>query len=729
MSITLRRTAFAVALLVAPPLSAQGPTLSVHEIFGTRDFANDLVETQWMRDGAAYTTLESDSADRSDMYRVDAATGTRSLVVRGADLVAPGETEPIDIDSYQFSKDGQKILFFANSVRVWRQNTKGTYYVWDVAARRLLPVSKVPGYQMFAKFSPDGHLVAFVRDNNIYVTDLATGRETAVTTDGGENIINGTSDWVYEEELDLRDAFRWSPDGQRIAFWRLDQTAIHTYYMINADQLYPTVVPVRYPKAGTPNAEVRIGVVELATGHTSWIDLGADHDIYVAAMDFADSPTEVWLTRLDRRQDRMDLLLGDATTGASRVVMTDTDSTWVEYGHQPIWFDAGRQFLFESERDGWAHVYLYKRDGTLVRRITNGDWDVEGVEGVDEKARVAYVVAAIDGPLTRTIVRVGLDGKGLTRVSKEPGNHNPEFDPTRHYYVDVYSKAGVPPVEVLHQADGTSIRTIADNATLAGKVAALGLKPPQFMKVRTPEGVELNAWMIKPRDFDPNKRYPLLMWVYGGPGSQTVSDAWGGAYYLWYQLLAQNGYIVASVDNRGTGGRGARFRKQVYLRLGEYETADQISAARYFRTLSFVDPARMGIWGWSYGGYMACRSILLGADVFAAAMAVAPVTDWDFYDTIYTERYMRTPAENPEGYADGSVLAYTDSLKGRFLVVHGTGDDNVHFQNTLRLVQRLEQANKQFDMRIYPNKTHSISGGKTSENVFGLLTDWLRRNL
>lgn len=714
-------------MLLARPLAGQGPDLSVHSIFGTRDFASDLVDLQWMRDGA-YTILD-DSAGQTNLYRVDAVSGTRTILVRGEDLVLVGARDPIDVESYQFSKDGTKLVIFTNSARVWRQRTKGTFFVWDLTAHKLLPVSTKPGYQMFAKLSPDGRRVAFARDNNIFVTDLTTGAETALTTDGGENIINGTTDWAYEEELDLRDAFRWSPDGQRIAFWRFDQTAVRPFYLLNADSLYPALVPVRYPKAGTPNSKVQIGVAELASGRTTWIDLGADSDIYVPAMDFADSPAEVWFTRLNRHQSRLEVLLADARTGASRVIMTDTDSAWVEFAHRPIWFDGGKQFLFESERDGYAHVYLYTRAGALVRRLTPGEWDVVSVHGVDEKARAVYVTATIDGPLTRSLLRIGLDGKGLTRISKEPGTHNVEFDSTRQLYVDIYSHAGVPPVQVLRRADGTAVRTIADNQVLAGKISALGLKPPEFTKVRMADGTELNAFVIKPRDFDPAKKYPLLMWAYGGPGSQTVLDAWSGAYYLWFQKLARDGYLVASVDNRGTGARGARFKRMAYLHLGRYESADQIAAARYFGGLPYVDAARIGLWGWSYGGYVAVRTMFVGGSVFKAAIAVAPVADWRLYDTIYTERYMLTPAENPDGYNEGSSMAHADSLKGRLLLVHGTGDDNVHYQNTIQLVQRLERANKQFDMRIYPNKTHSISGGNTSENVFGLLTEWLQKNL
>jgi len=732
VSAALRRLIAVCAVFqLAGPLAAQGvgaPPLTVHAIWGSPEFASDLVDVVWMPDGKAFTTIDGDASGNTDLYRVDAVTGAKALVVRGADLVPPGAVKPVAIEEYQFSGDGSKLLIFTNSARVWRENTKGTFFVWEFAARRLVPVSTRPGYQQFAKFSPDGRRVAFVRDDNIYVTDLATGVETAITRDGGENVINGTSDWVYEEELDLRDAFRWSPDGRRIAFWRLDQTAVRPFYLLNQDSLYPALVPVRYPKAGTPNSEVKIGVVEIVAGRTSWVDLGADKDIYVAAMDFADSSGTLWLTRLNRRQNRLDLLLADAATGAARVIMTDVDSAWVD-ANQPRWIDGGKQFLFVSARDGYDQVYLFNRDGALVRRVTPGGWDVGELYGVDERKRAVYLSGAIDGPLGRQLLRVGLDGRGLARISTEPGTHGARFAPTFTLYVDTYSRAGVPPVQTLRRADGTLVRTVADNAKLREKVAALGLNRPEFITVKTPDGVELNAWIIKPKGFERTRRYPLLMNVYGGPGSQTVTDGWGGPNYLWHQMVAQDGYLVASVDNRGTGGRGARFMKMTYLHLGRYEAADQIAAARWFAAQAYVDPARIGIWGWSYGGYMTSLSMFRGAGVFKAGLAVAPVTDWRFYDTIYTERYMRTPQENTAGYDESAPLTYADSLRGSFLLVHGTGDDNVHFQNSVRLVERLETANKQFDMRIYPNRTHAIAGGSTRENLYGLFTSWLKAHL
>src|SRR2546429_1457910 len=582
-----RRFTYVVCAVIplGAPLAAQGvqaPPLTVHSIWGSPEYESDLVDVAWMKDGKAYTTLEEGASGNTDLYRVDALIGTKQLLVRGADLIGPGGGKPIAIEEYRFSIDGAKLLIFTNSARVWRQNTKGTFFVWDFASRRLIPVSARAGYQQFAKFSPDGRMVGFVRDNNLYVTDLATGAETPLTTDGSETVINGTSDWVYEEELDLRDAFRWSPDGRRIAFWRFDQAAIRPFYLVNQDSLYQTLVPVRYPKTGTPNSTVKIGVAEVATGRTSWVDLGVEQDIYVAAMDFADSPAELWLTRLNRHQNRLDVLLADATTGAAHVIMSDSDSAWVD-ANQPRWIAGGRQFLFVSEREGYDQVYLFNRDGSLVRRVTPGGWDVFELLGVDEPSKVLYCTAAIDGPLGRPLLRVGLDGSRLARISTEPGTHGVAFDPTFKLYVATYSRAGVPPVETLRRADGTLVRPLAGNLALVRKVDALRLRAPEFLKVPTPGGLELNAWIVKPRDFDPTKHYPLLLFVYGGPGSQNVRDVWGGAQYLWHQMLAQDGYLVASVDNRGTGGRGAEVLKKNHPHPRRPESAGHTPPAHCFR--------------------------------------------------------------------------------------------------------------------------------------------------
>jgi dipeptidyl-peptidase-4 len=717
---------FVAGVLTTPALSQVQP-LTVERIWGSEEFDTDLDSVRWMSDGRAYTETE-ENGGLTDLYQVDVATGERVLLVRGSDLVPPDTRTPIDIEEYEFSPDRSKLLIFTNSIRVWRRNTKGEYYIWDFNASRLTPISAGSGYQQFAKFSPHGRLVGFVRDHNIFVTDIATGSETQLTTDGNDNIINGTSDWVYEEELGLRDGFRFSPDGRRIAFWRLDQTVIKPFYMIDETELYPELVPVRYPKAGEQNSEVRIGVVDINTRRTSWMKLGKEEDIYVAEVGFAGSPDEIWLTRLNRHQNRLDLMLANAQTGESRVVMTDADEAWVD-ARTPTWIDGGRQFVYRSDRDGYSQLFLFDRDGALVRKLTTEEWDVLDVVAVDDEGDMVYFTAAADGPLQRPLYRVGLNGSGLQRVSIEPGTHRVTFDPTFEHYVDTYSRADIPPVRTLRTASGALVRTISSHEAMRGQLRSLGLRPPEFIKIPIEGGEELNAFLIKPPDFDPSRRHPLLMYVYGGPGSQTVTDSWGGARYLWHQMLARQGYLVASVDNRGTGARGVRFKKMTYQNLGRYESADQIAAARYFGALPYVDESRIGIWGWSYGGYMSSLSMLKGEGVFRAAISVAPVTDWRLYDTIYTERYMRTPQENPGGYRQGAPLNYAGNLQGKLLLVHGTGDDNVHSQQTLQLVEALEEANKQFDMRLYPNKTHSIAGEVTRVNLYTLLTSWLDENL
>ncbi len=721
-----------VAFLAAP-LAAQDAQLSNETIWGSNAFASQLVTITWAPDGEHFTHIRQETGG-TDLVRVNARTGGEDVMVRGFDLVLPGEREPIAIEEYSFSSDRRKLLIFTNSARVWRQNTKGEYFVWDFNRRQLTPASTRSGYQMFAKLSYDGTQVAFVRDNNIFVTNLRTGEERALTDDGTEDIINGTSDWVYEEELDLRDAFRWSPDGSNIAFWRFDQSPIETFYMIDETTLYPTLIPLRYPKAGAVNSSVQIGITDVAGGNTRWVDIGKNSDIYIADMDFVDD-AEIWLTRLNRHQNRLDLLLADATTGASHVIFTDTDEAWVD-ANEPVWVCRGSQFVFQSERDGFNHLYLFDRSGQPVRQLTSGDWEVTAFHGIDEDRgaadddhQSAYVTTTRDGSHGRTTYRVALDDGRLERLTQEDGTHRVQFGPTFSLFVDTYSRVGVPSVQTLHDADGGLVRTLADNAELMETIAELDLATPEFITVPAADGTDLNASIIKPRDFDPTLRYPVLMYVYGGPGSQTVNDAWGGARYLWHQLLAQKGYLIVSVDNRGTGARGREFKKQTYMNLGQLESDDQIAAARYLATLPYVDGDRIGIWGWSYGGYMSSLSLFRGADVFKAAIAVAPVTDWRLYDTIYTERFMRTPQENSQGYTSGSPNTHAAKLKGNFLLIHGTGDDNVHAQNTTQLVHALQEAGKQFDMRLYPNKTHSIAGGGTRVNLYNYMTSWLNENL
>ena len=723
---------FALAALApAAPARAQ-QTLSVERIFASRDFRTEgLPALQWMRDGQRYSYVDAREGGITDLVAEDARTGAKTRLVDGSRLVPAGQQKPIEIEDYSWTPDERKLLLYTNSQPVWRENTKGIYYVYDLDTGRLTPASTRPGWQMFAKLSPDARRIGFVRDHDIYVTDLATGRETRLTQDGSDQIINGTFDWVYEEELGLQDGWRWSPDGARIAFWRLDASREQTFNWINeTDSAYSRIVSLRYPKAGSANAIAKIGVVELAGGAPRWVDTGNDPEVYLARMEWAESPHEIVIQRLNRHQNRLEVMLADARTGASRTVFTDTDPAWVEVDDDFHWVNGGRDFLFSSERDGYNHLYLVSRDGRNVRQITRGQWDVTGITAVDERGGSVYFSAHAPTPEQTQLFRVKLDGTGQQQVTREPGTHAARISTGSPYFLDTYSSAGTPPVIRLHNAgDGAVVRTLVDNSRVRQTVESLGIRKPEFFSFRTPDGTELRGWTIKPASFDASKKYPVLMYVYGGPGSQTVMNSWGGTRYLWHQMLAQRGYVVVSVDNRGTGARGSAFKKASYLKLGAVETADQIQAARYLAQQPWVDASRIGIWGWSYGGFMTASAMFAPGSPFKAGIAVAPVVDWSLYDTIYTERFMRTPRENAEGYRRNAPVSNAANLRGRFLLVHGTGDDNVHFQNSTQLVNALQAANKQFDFMMYPNRNHGISGGVTSQHLYTMMTNWVAENL
>jgi dipeptidyl-peptidase-4 len=722
--------------------------LSNRRIYAGVEFRPEVFgPARWLADGSAYTTLEpSAGGTGQEIVRYDAAAGTRQVLVSAARLTPAGRTEPLAIEDYAWSADQRRLLVFTNSKPVWRLNSRGDYWVLESESGALRQIGTFARSStlMYAKFSPDGGRVGYVVENNLYVENLVTGQLTQLTRDGSRTVINGNFDWVYEEELGLHDGWTWSPDGRRIAYWQLNADRVRDFNLIrNTDSLYSRVVPIQYPKAGEENSAARIGVVAATGGETTWLRLEGDpRNHYLASLSWAASNDELILQRLNRLQNTNEVMLADAATGAVRTILVDRDSAWVEVvdtqGFPPEekgfeWLGHGRQFTFVSERDGWSHVYLVSRDGKESRLLTPGAFDVLGVVAVDEPGGWLYYIASPDHPTQRYLWRTRLDGKGRSeRISPagQPGTHGYTVAPGGQWAFHTYSNFTTPTfTELVRLPDHRSVRVLAANTALREKVTALRRGPVEFINLKGADGVTLNAWVMKPADFDSTRRYPVLFSVYGGPGSQTVVDGWGGNTYLWHLMLTQKGYLVASVDNRGTGARGRDWRKVIYRQLGVIETRDQAAAAADFAKRAYVDPARIGIWGWSYGGFMALNALFQAPDVYRMGISVAPVTHWKYYDNIYTERYNALPQENAAGYDRGSPLSYVNNLKGQLLLVHGSGDDNVHYQNSESLINALVKENKPFTMMEYPDRTHSISGGTTSLHLRELLTRFLDENL
>jgi len=738
----------ALALLAAAPARAQVPNEvndMVRRLFGSAEFAAQRFgPARWIDNGAGYTTVEpSDAApEAADIVRYETASGRRSVLVSARQLVPPGKARPLDIDDYDWSPDGTQLLLFTNSQRVWRQNTRGDYWVLNLktgALKQLGGPEAPPASLMYAKFSPAGDRVAYVRGGNIYVERLADGAITPLTTGADSLHVNGMTDWVYEEEFDLRDGFRWSPDGARIAYWQFDMTGVGTFDLINdTDSLYPFIKPIQYPKAGTTNSAVRAGVVSASGGPTTWLQAPDDpRQNYLPRMEWA-GPTELVLQRINRLQNTDRVMLADAATGAVRTVLTEQDSAWVDVVDDLTWLAKGAEFLWVSERDGWRHVYRVSRDGKQVGNLTPGDFDVISVAAVDEPGGWLYYMASPDNATQRYLFRTRLDGtKAPERISPSGtrGVHAYRVSPDARWAFHTYSHLDSPPVtDLVALPVHRVVRVLADNAGLRAAAAPLIKHPSEFFTLPIAGGVTVDGWMMKPADFDSTKSYPLLVYVYGEPAGQTTVDSWSGSGSLWYHVLADQGYVIASFDNRGTPApRGRAWRKVVYGAIGVLSSRDQADAVRAFTAEhKYLDPQRVAVWGWSGGGSSTLQAMFRYPDVYQVGMAVAPVPDQTLYDTIYQERYMGLPtgADGAERYRRASPLYQAQGLKGRLLVVHGSGDDNVHYQGTERLVNRLVELGKSFDFMAYPNRSHCICEGRgTTLHVYSLLTRYLMEHL
>ena len=696
----------------------------------------------WLEEGRRYTTVEPSAAikEAQDLVAYDTASGRRDILLPASDLKPASASTPLGIDGYSWSKDRARLLLFTNSKKVWRDNTRGDYWVLDIARKQLrqLGGKTAPSSLMFAKFSPDGGRVGYVRENNIYVEDLNTGGITQLTKAGSITTINGTSDWVYEEELSLRDCFRWSPDGRSIAYWQFDSSGIEMYTLINdTESLYPTVHRFPYPKVGSPNSAVRIGVVNALGGPTKWMNVPGDpRNIYLARMEWLHNSATLMIQRLNRLQNTNDVLLGDAMTGVVRSAYHDENKAWVDVPNEDVEWINDSEFLWTTEKDGWRHGFRVRKDGTGERLITRFDGDILSIAAVDAGAGWLYFIASPENATQRYLYRSRLDGTGgVERItpSNQPGTHSYNISPDRHWALHRYSRFDVPPiVDLISLPDHHVTRTLIDNAVVREKAASLVRPPVEFFKIDIGGGVVLDGWMLKPSNFDPNRKYPLQLYVYGEVAAQTVLDSWGGDRMLFHRALANEGYIVASVDYRGTPApKGAAWRKIVYGALGDLSSKEQAAAVRaMIAKYAFIDGTRIGIWGWSGGGSNTLNAMFRFPDVYKTGIAVAPMPDQKLYDTIYQERYMGLPANNADGYRIGSPINFAEGLKGKLLIVHGSGDDNVHYQGTERLVDRLVELGKPFDLMVYANRTHAIEEGKgTTLHLYNLIARYIREHL
>ncbi len=694
---------------------------------------------RWLPDGSSYTTVErAAEGGGREIIRYDAATAARSVLISTKQLTPPGASQPMSIDNYVWSSDGKRLLIFTNGKKVWRDNTRGDYYVLDIADDKLRKMGgKGPDASlMFAKFSPDATKVAYVRGNNIYVESINEGHIRQITTDGSETTINGTSDWVYEEELGVRDSFRWSPDGNNIAYWQFDSTGVGTFTLINdTDSLYPKITTIPYPKAGTTNSAVRIGVVNVESKKTKWMKTPGDpRDNYLARVEWMDNAT-VGIQQLNRLQNQNDLLLADARNGEARRVFRDENKAWVDV-EEITWIDKGKSFLFLSERDGWRKIYRVSREGDSITPVTKFDADVLDLSGVNEEGGWVYFIASPQNATQRYLYRSKLDGTGAPeRVTPadQPGTHRYDVAPGARLAFHTFSNFNQPPqVDLVSLPEHKSLRSLTDTAALVAKIAPVIKPAVEFFSVDIGDGVSLDGYMLKPSNFDPTRKYPVITHVYGEPAGQTVQDSWGGSTMLFHRALAEAGYIVMSVDNRGTPApKGAAWRKVIYGTVGDLSSKEQAAAVKTLTAkYSFIDPNRVGVWGWSGGGTNTLNAMFRFPDVYKVGVSVAPVPDQRLYDTIYQERYMGLPQTNVDGYKIGSAINHAEGLKGKLLIIHGTGDDNVHYQGSEKLFNRLVELGKPFDVMVYPNRTHSISeGAGTSAHVYKRIARYFIENL
>lgn len=705
--------------LIGFGLQAQ-KTIQVSDVAGSTFRQRSVRGLNWMNDGQYYSAL---SGNKVIKYDVRSGNEVETLV--------DGNELSILIDDYRFSDDESVILLLTDRQSIYRRSFTAVYYLYTRNNSQLTKLSE--GRQAYATLSPDNQKVAFTRDNNLFFKNLKEGSETAITRDGAfGKIINGSTDWVYEEELYLTKAFAWSPDSKKIAYYRMDESNVREYNMQVWDNgaLYPKDYRYKYPKAGEDNSVVEIFLYDLASSNKTKVDIGEKTDIYIPRIYWTKSAETLAVQRLNRLQNQMDLLHVNTSNGSAEIVLTDKSETYIDFTYcdDLTYLDNGKQFLLSSEKDGYKHFYLYDMSGKLLRQVTSGNFEAVSMVGLDQSKRtpILYFISTADSPLERHLYSISLNGKSERKLTTKGGYHSINMSNDCSYYMDYAASSDDPLVVSLFQTNGnTLIKVMQDNAELKKSLADYQFAKKEFFQVPNKNGDQLNAYFLKPPHFDPGKKYPLLIYQYSGPGSQNVAQRWSGGRSSWHQMLAQKGYVVAVVDTRGTGYRGEQFKKQTYGQMGQMEAEDHIAAAKWLGELEYIDADRIGIWGWSYGGYMSTLAMLKGDGVFKAALAVAPFT-WKYYDTIYSERYLGLPQNNKAGYEDNNIINLAEHLKGNYFIIHGTGDDNVHFQIAVGMQQALINAGKQFDSFYYPDRAHGLGH---YNHLYSMMTDWILGNL
>lgn len=723
----------AIFLLASPTITAQNKTITIADIWKNNTFRTERLQAlHSLANGKEYAVQNFDRNTRIgsvDIYNYETGEKVRTAV-------STADIEGLDyFISYEFSADEQKVLLSTQLKSIYRRSTLGEYYVYDLVSQKLTKVSD--DLIQEPTFSPDGSKIAYGKNNNLYVFDINTNTTGQFTFDGKKNsIINGITDWVYEEEFGFVRAFDWSADGERIAYIRFDETNVPEFSMdVYGNELYQKQQVFKYPKAGEANAKVSIHVYSLGEAlagtnvvNTKQLSLGNVDAYYIPRIQWTKNPDVLSLQTLNRHQNDLKLVFYNAATNKVTQALRDKDNAYVDVTDD-LTFLEDNSFIWTSEKDGWNHIYHHNADGSLKNKVTSGKWEVTSYYGYDPASKRIFYQSTENGSINRGVYAIGLNGKNKTALAVEEGSNSADFSADYTYFINSYSDAATPWRFTLHNAsDGTLLKTIKDNEALKTLYNTYKVSPKEFFTLNI-NGENLNSYMIKPLDFDATKKYPVFMYQYSGPGSQSVKNSWGGSNDYWFQMLAQEGYIVVCVDPRGTGLKGRDFKKMTQKELGKYEVIDQIDAAKALGKRDYIDADRIGIWGWSYGGFMASNCLFQGADTFKMAIAVAPVTSWRFYDTIYTERYMQTPQENPTGYDNNSPISHVQKLKGDFLLVHGSADDNVHVQNTTRLVEALVQADKQFDYFNYPDKNHGIFGGNTRYHLYTMMTNFIKEKL